>query len=220
MIEELKKLDSSHGRKLLLDFLTDKIKRPELIDTFDKLTDIYYQVNSIVNISAIKDVDDVYIKHYLDSIFPYEHFDGTVCDVGCGGGFPSLPLSIVTDCQITGLDSVGKKLLLIQRASSELYITNIKAEYSRSEDLAKLHRSYDTVCARALGDVDKALSFCAPLARPGGKVLLYRTQNDNQAKQQTINKFKVTLADQIDYVLPGTDIKRRLLVYKKNHTNL
>ena len=214
MNEELDKLNTSHGRKLLIDFLAAEA-RPELIDKFDKLTDIYYQVNSIINISAIKDIDDVYIKHYLDSVVPYKYFEGTVCDVGCGGGFPSLPLSIVTDCQITGLDSVGKKLLLIQRAVSELYLNNIKAEYARSEDLVKLHRQYDTVCARALGDVDKALSFCAPLAKVGGKIVLYRTQNDNQAKKQTTDKLKVTLVEQKDYVLPGTDIKRRLLVYKK-----
>lgn len=215
MTDDLQKLNTSNGRKLLLDFLTDEIKRPELIDSFDKLTEIYYRVNAVVNISAIKDIDDVYIKHYLDSIVPYKHFVGSVCDVGCGGGFPTLPLSIVTDCHITGLDSVGKKLMLINRAVSELCLKNVKAEYARSEDLVKLHRTYDTVCARALGDVDKALSFCAPLAKPHGKVVLYRTQNDSPARKQTTDKQKVILSEQIDYVLPGTDIKRRLLVYKK-----
>ena len=216
MTDELKeKLNNSHGRRLLVDFLTTEVKKPELIDTFDKLTDIYYQVNAVVNISALKEVDDIYIKHYLDSVVPFRQFAGTVCDVGCGGGFPSLPLAIVTDCTITGLDSIGKKLLLIHRAVSELYLKNIKADYARSEDLVKLHRTYDTVCARALSDVDKALSFCAPLAKSGGKVVLYRTQNDNSAKPDTLSKNKVSLLDQIDYVLPGTDIKRRLQIYKK-----
>ena len=201
MTDELKeKLISSYGRKLLSDFLTTELKKPELIDTFDRLTEIYYQVNSVVNISALKEIDDVYIKHYLSL-------------VGCGGGFPSLPLAIATDCRVTGLDSVGKKLLLIHRAVSELYLKNIKADYARSEDLVKLHRTYDTVCARALGDVDKALSFCAPLAKVGGKIVLYRTQNDLPAKTQTVEKCNVKLLDQIDYSLPGTDINRRLLIY-------
>lgn len=216
MTEELTlQLQNSHGRKLLLDFLSTEIGKPELITCFDKLTSIYYEVNAVVNISAIKTVDDIYIKHYLDSIVPYKRFSGTVCDVGCGGGFPSLPLSLVTDCKITGLDSVGKKLLLIHRAVSELYINNIKADYARSEDLVKLHRSYDTVCARALGDVDKSLSFCAPLCKSGGKIVLYRTQNDVSAKPQTVEKYNVSLIEQTDYTLPGTDIKRRLLVYGK-----
>ncbi len=216
MTEEFKtQLEESQGRKIFLDYLTNTLGKPELISTFDALTDIYMQVNSVVNISALKTPDDIYIKHYLDSVVPYEHFTGTVCDVGCGGGFPSLPLAIVTDLKITGLDSVGKKLLLIHRCVSELHITNIKGDYARSEDLVKLHRSYDTVCARALADTDKSLMFCAPLVKNGGTVILYKTQNDSPAKPETLAKCYVALTDTIDYVLPGTDIKRRLFIYKK-----
>ncbi len=216
MTDELKQqLNSSQGRKIFADFLTNTIKKPEALETFDALTDLYFQVNSIINISAIKTVDDIYIKHYLDSVYPYDRIDGTVCDVGCGGGFPSLPLAIVTDNKITGLDSVGKKLLLIHRCVSELHITNIKGDYARSEDMVKLHRMYDTVCARALADVDKSLMFCAPLTKVGGKIILYKTQNDTQAKPETLEKCYVEPFETVDYVLPGTDIKRRLFIYKK-----
>ena len=216
MDEKLKKqLASSVGRKIFINFLDNKIKKPELIETFDKITDLYMQVNSVINISALKSVDDIYIKHYLDSVYPYELFDGAVCDVGCGGGFPSLPIAVTTGLNVTGLDSVGKKLLLIHRCIADLNIKNIKTEYARSEELAKLHKTYDTVCARALADVDKALSLCAPLVNPGGKVILYRTQNDSPAKEQTLSKVGMKLVKQTDYVLPETDIKRRILVYTK-----
>lgn len=216
MDEQLKtQLESSNGRKILLNFLTEKVKKPELIDVFDDMTDLYMQVNAVINISALKSVDDIYIKHYLDSIYPYELFGGSVCDVGCGGGFPSLPLAVTTGLPVTGLDSVGKKLLLIHRCISELHIKNIKTEYARSEDMVKLHRSYDTVCARALADVDKSVTLCAPLTKSGGKLILYRTQNDNDAKPETLQKTGMTLSEKIDYVLPETDIKRRILVYTK-----
>ncbi|MCH5158385.1 MAG: 16S rRNA (guanine(527)-N(7))-methyltransferase RsmG [Clostridiales bacterium] len=216
MDENLKKqITSSHGRKILLNFLTEKVKAPELIDDFDNITNIYLQVNAVVNISAIKSIDDIYIKHYLDSIYPYELFTGTVCDVGCGGGFPTLPLALTTKLNVTGVESVGKKLRLIHRCISELGIKNVTTEYARSEELAKNNKSYDTVCARALADVDKALALCAPLTKNGGQVILYRTQNDETAKTSTLNKVKMTLSDQIDYVLPETDIKRRIFVYKK-----
>ncbi len=216
MDEKLKEqIEASNGRKILLNFITQKVNKPELIDVFDNITDLYMQVNSIINISAIKTVDDIYVKHYLDSIYPYELFGGTVCDVGCGGGFPSLPLAVTTGLTVTGVDSVGKKLLLIHRCVSELHITNIKTDYARSEDLAKLHRSYDTVCARALADVDKSIKLCAPLTKNGGKLILYRTQNDNPAKQETLNETGMTLTETTDYVLPETDIKRRILVYTK-----
>ncbi|MCX4314262.1 MAG: 16S rRNA (guanine(527)-N(7))-methyltransferase RsmG [Clostridia bacterium] len=208
-------LESSDGRRIFADFL-GSIGKADTLEKFDMLTDLYYQVNSVVNISGLKTVDDVYIKHYLDSAYHWDKFSGTVCDVGSGGGVPCLPLAILTDCEITGLDSVGKKLLLIDRAKTELGLKNIKTDHARSEDLAKLGRRFDTVCARALADVDKALSYCAPLAKTDGRIILYRTQNESAANAQTINKFKVKLKETVDHLLPGTDIKRRLLVYEKN----
>lgn len=217
MTEQLQnEINNSSGRKIFADFLsTDFSEYEELLNTFDKLTDLYLQVLSVMNISAIKTIDDIYIKHYLDSIYPHKHFEGTCCDVGCGGGFPCIPLAIVTDHNFTGVDSVGKKLLLLHRTVSELHLKNIKGEYARSEDLVKLHRSYDTVCARAVADVDKTLGFLAPLCASNGKIIMYKTQNDSPAKQSILDKYGVSLSEIIDYELPQTEIKRRLFIYKK-----
>lgn len=221
-IQNLKsELDGSSGRKIFAEFLDNNFEDgAALLKKFDLLTEIYLQVLSVMNISAIKDVDGIYIKHYLDSIYPYKHFGGSCCDVGCGGGFPTIPLAIVTGLNITGVDSVGKKLLLIKRCESELQLKNLKSEYARSEDLVKLHRKYDTVCARAVADVDKTLSYLAPLCVDGGKIIMYKTQNDEPAKQSSLNKYKVTLLEEIDYTLPSTDIRRRLFVYKKLPTSI
>lgn len=221
-IENIKaELDGSSGRKTFAEFLSNNFADSDaLLKKFDKLTEIYYQVLSVMNISAIKDVDGIYIKHYLDSIYPYKYFGGRCCDVGCGGGFPTIPLAIVTGLDITGVDSVGKKLLLLKRCSSELQLKNLRGEYARSEDLVKLNRSYDTVCARAVADVDKTLSFLAPLCADGGKIVLYKTQNDEPAKQSTVNKYKTVLIEANDYTLPGTDIKRRLFIYQKQPTSV
>ena len=209
-------LEKSSGRKIFIDFIKSEFENStDLVKKFDKLTELYFEVNSVINISALRTVDDVFIKHLFDSLYPYREFEGDVCDVGCGGGFPTIPLAIATNLNINGVDSVGKKLLLIKRCQSELALDNLSCDYARSEDLVKLYRSYDTVCARALADVDKALSFCAPLAKRGGKVVLYRTQNDESAKKSTLDKYGLTLSKSEDYCLSGTDINRRLLVYTK-----
>lgn len=218
-IENLKQqLDASDGRRIFNDFLHAEFENAdELLQKFDDLTAMYFEVNSVINISALRTVDDVYIKHYLDSIAPHKYFsDGSICDVGCGGGFPTIPLAIVKENQMTGVDSVGKKLLLIHRCVSELHLKNLKADYARSEDLAKLGRKYDNVCARALADTDKALGFCAPLTKDGGRIILYKSQNDPPAKPETENKNRVRLSETVDYVLLGTDIKRRLFIYEKH----
>ena len=203
------------GKRALIEFLQQNFDNSTLPNKFETLTKLYFEVNSVINISAIRNESDVYFKHYLDSIYPYKHFSGTCCDVGCGGGFPCLPLALVTDCSYVGLDSVGKKLTLINRCVKEMGLNNITTRHSRSEDLAKQGVSFDTVSARAVSDTDKSLAFCAPLAKKGGKVILYKTQNDSQATSQTEKKLNVRLIVAEDYTLPYTDINRRLFIYEK-----
>lgn len=203
------------GKQLFTDFLLENFGDDGLINKFEALTKLYFEVNSVINISAIRTESDVYIKHYLDSIYPYKYFVGRCCDVGCGGGFPCLPLAIVTGLEFVGLDSVGKKLTLINRCVKELELNNVTAVHSRAEDLAKQGELFDTVSARAVSDVDKTLSYCAPLAKKGGKIVLYKTQNDNPALSSTQSKLKIKLSETKDYTLLNTDIKRRVFVYDK-----
>lgn len=204
---------STNGRDLLNKYLTEN-KKPELIDKFDRLTALYNEVNSVINISALRTEDDIYIKHYLDSVYAYKYFHGECCDVGCGGGFPCLPLAIMTGLRFNGIESVGKKLALIRRADAEK-IVSVTPIHARAEDIAKNGKSYETVTARAVADIDKALSYCAPLSHSGGRIILYKTQNDKQASQQTLEKFRLQPTEVEDYILPGTDIKRRLFIYRK-----
>lgn len=204
-----------YGKMTFSDFLFENFSDSTLTNKFEMLTKLYFEVNSVINISAIRTEGDVYIKHYLDSIYPYKYFTGRCCDVGCGGGFPCLPLAIVTGLDFVGLDSVGKKLTLINRCVKEMGLNNVTAIHSRAEDLAKQGELFDTVSARAVSDVDKTLSYCAPLTQKGGRIVLYKTQNDEQAQSSTESKLKVRLAEVKDYTLLNTDIKRRVFVYDK-----
>ncbi len=208
-------IDQEHGKRVFAEFLADNFSDGTLIGKFEALTKLYFEVNSVINISAIRNESDVYIKHYLDSIYPYAYFSGRCCDVGCGGGFPCLPLAIVTGLEFVGLDGVGKKLTLINRCVKEMGLSNITAVHSRAEDLAKQGNLFDTVSARAVSDVDKTLAYCAPLAKSGGKVVLYKTQNDMPALSSTEAKYKVRLIESKDYTLFNTDINRRVFIYGK-----
>lgn len=203
------------GKQAFAEFLQQNFADTTLINKFEALTKLYFEVNSVINISAIRTESDVYLKHYLDSIYPYKYFSGSCCDVGCGGGFPCLPLAIVTDYTFVGLDSVGKKLTLINRCVKELRLNNITSCHSRSEDLSKKGYLYDTVSARAVSDTNKSLAFCAPLTKKSGKIILYKTQNDSPATEITENNLNVRLVESKDYTLPYTDINRRLFVYEK-----
>ena len=110
MIDINTELDNSEGRKIFARFIRNEFDDSKsILEKFDILTKLYFEINSIVNISALRTVDDVYIKHYLDSIYPHKYFSGDCCDVGCGGGFPCLPLAISTGLNFVGIDGVGKK---------------------------------------------------------------------------------------------------------------
>lgn len=189
----------------------------ELIEKFDRLTKIYYEVNSVINISALRIVDDIYLKHYLDSIQPIKYFNGeSIADIGCGGGFPTIPLAITTGKKVVGIESIGKKLSLIKRVIPELDLNNLDYRYARAEEVAKNNELYDNVTARAVADTDKVLSYCAPLAKPNGLIILYKSKNDEKAKTQTLKKCGTKLVDVIEYTLFNTDIGRRLFIYSKN----
>lgn len=214
-LSQRNQLEQSKGRKIFKAFLAENGFEADILDKFDMLTEQYLRVCEVVNISALHSFDDIYIKHYLDSVYPYKLFTGECCDVGCGGGFPCLPLAITTDLNFTGIDGVGKKLVLIDRCKAELGINNITAEHARAEQAFQQHREFDTVCARAVADTDKVLSYCAPLVKKSGSLILYKTQNDNPASTQITKKHNVSLSQTIDYTLPNTDIKRRIFVYSK-----
>lgn len=185
-----------------------------LPEKFQKLTELYFEFNAKINISAIREVGAVYIKHYLDSIYPYSYFNGECCDVGCGGGFPSIPLALVTGLPFTAIDGVGKKLNFIHEMNAALGL-NITPIHIRAEDLAKTPRRFDTVCARAVADTDKVLSYCAPLTKLGGKIILYKTPSDPASTQSALKKTHTELIKTEDYTLTNTDINRRLYIYKK-----
>ena len=196
---------------------------PDLTDgqrqQFAALWDLYADWNAKINVVSRKDFDQLYLRHVLHSLAIAKVCafapGARVLDVGCGGGFPCLPLAISTGLNFVGIDGVGKKLTLIKLCNTELNLNNISAEHTRAEELAKSDRKFDTVCTRALADADKALTFCAPLARRNGKILLYKTQNDVAAKPAIAEKQKVKLIETYDYTLSGTNINRRLFVYEK-----
>lgn len=205
------------GKQIFENFLTEKfpLNCGALMQKFEKLTELYFSVNAVINISALRNEDDVYIKHYLDALYPYKHFDGECADVGCGGGFPCLPLAIATGLDFFGIESVGKKLTLIKNCISEQLVQSVTPCHIRAEDLAKQGKRFDTVCARAVADTDKVLQYCAPLAKQGGKIILYKSQSENPALAKTETKLKVKLIDTQDYTLPNTDVARRIFIYAK-----
>jgi len=145
----------------------------ENTEKFAKLAVMLTEANEKMNITAITDPRGVAIRHFADSVKAARLIPqgAKVIDVGCGGGFPTLPLAIARpDLEITALDSTAKKLTFVESAAKELRL-NVKTLAARAEDIGNdpAHReAYDVCVSRAVARLDVLCELCIPLVRTGG----------------------------------------------------
>jgi 16S rRNA (guanine527-N7)-methyltransferase len=125
--------------------------------------------NKKVNLTAIRDPDEMITVHLLDSLVAAPFLQGEqILDVGCGPGLPGLPLAIVEpDRKFTLLDSNNKKIMFVQHAAGLLGLDNVVAVKSRGEDYAPGHR-FDTVIARALAALPRLVEIAGHHVREDG----------------------------------------------------
>lgn len=140
-----------------------------------RLTEEMLRVNAYMNLTAITEYTDVILKHYVDSltVSPMIPHGVTVADIGCGAGFPSLPLAIFRpDLQITAIDSTGKRIAYIEETAKLLGLTNLRSITMRAEDGGKkpeFREKFHTVTARAVASLPILCELCLPYAAVGGQ---------------------------------------------------
>lgn len=184
-----------------------------LLNIFEKYYLLYTEFNNKINISSIRDKEDVYIKHFLDSVYPLKYFKGSCLDVGCGGGFPSVPLCILNkNIHFTAIDGVNKKLDFVRQLKAEFNLENLTIEHVRSEDMKE---SFDTVTARAVAPFEKLLKFCIPRVKSGGTFVAFKSISE-ELNLDLLKRYNSHLKSKIDYVLPDTDLNRRLYIIQKH----
>jgi 16S rRNA (guanine527-N7)-methyltransferase len=128
------------------------------IDQFQKLDGLYREWNEKINVISRKDIDNLYLHHVLHSlcIAKYISFkDGTkILDLGTGGGFPGVPLAILfPKCSFLLVDSIGKKLKVIEEVATAINLSNVATRHTRVEELK--NEKFDFVVTRAVATVDK-----------------------------------------------------------------
>ncbi|TRX71560.1 16S rRNA (guanine(527)-N(7))-methyltransferase RsmG [Carboxylicivirga sp. M1479] len=131
-------------------------------DKLSQLGDLYTEWNAKINVISRKDMDHFYERHVLHSlsIASFIQFEkGTqILDVGCGGGFPSIPLAIMyPDCQFHSIDSIGKKIKVVKGVAEALGLKNLTAEQVRVENHPK---QYDFIISRAVTAFPAFVSLC------------------------------------------------------------
>ena len=157
-------------------------------EQYEKLADIILEWNEKINVTAIKDRNEFIEKNIVDSLMPLgliEFEDSSnVMDLGTGGGFPGLPLAIACpDKQFTLVDSVGKKLKVVEDAARQLGLKNVKVVHGRAEDLAgdkAFRERFDMVVSRAVANMSTLSEYCLPFVSLGGYFVAFKTENSEE----------------------------------------
>lgn len=162
----------------------------EKVEKLFKLTAIMLEVNKVMNLTAITDEDAIIVKHYVDSLTVSRYIPNgaSVIDVGCGAGFPCLPLAIFReDLKITALDATAKRIKYIADTAQKLKIDNITTIAARAEDLAKqsdYRERYDVATARAVAALPILSELCLPFVKKGG---LFVSMKASQGSQEALD---------------------------------
>ncbi len=189
-----------------------------------KFSEILIETNRSFNLTAITDEKDVILKHFVDcaSIIKQIPPNATLVDVGCGAGFPSLPIAILrSDVRATSLDSTTKKIDFINKIAQNLSLYNVTAISTRAEDFAKTHReSFDIVTSRAVARLNILDELCLPLVKVGGKFIAMKSSRGEIELSEAITGIE-KLGGKLDNVekktlsFDGATIERETYVFKK-----
>lgn len=199
----------------------DRFIRNDIIVRFEKLTEIMVSTNQVMNITALTTLEKIIPLHYADCVMIEKHIplNATVLDVGCGGGFPILPLAIVRpDLMITGLDSTDKKIRYVQNTADELGLS-VQTLSGRAEDMAKLsdyRDQFDVVVSRAVARLNVLDELCMPFVRVGGSFIAMKgcAGRDEAAEAETgISKLCGSIQNLSEYDLhTENEIEKRVVI--------
>ena len=194
---------------------------------FDKYVSFFTEYNSHTNLISKNDIKFLFEKHIYDSlafnlfIKKYSMPDN-ILDIGTGGGFPSVPLSLVYEkTKIYAVDSIAKKINFITTVKNELNIKNIFPINSRIENLPiEYKNNFDVVTTRALGKLSLIIEYAAPYIRKNEYFVAYKSinsENELTMAESVVKKYNIKLVDIIDYKLPLKEsYDRKLMVFCKN----
>lgn len=190
----------------------------------------YYQLlvewNKVMNLTGITEHEEVYEKHFLDSLSVVKCCDlssvSSVIDVGTGAGFPGIPLKIAfPEINVVLLDSLNKRIRFLNEVIEKLGLTGIETIHGRAEDFAKkkeYREQFDLCVSRAVANLSTLSEYCLPYVKIGGYFIPYKAEEVDEEVSNAHNAAKIlggTIEEVYKFKLPGTDIGRSFIKIKK-----
>jgi len=193
--EENKVIVKTDIKKIFKEYQIE-LEKNEL-ETLEKFLELFIEKNSKINLSAIREKNDILLKHFLDSIilntfidFNEESFWDSknikIADLWTGGGFPLIPLAIINpDIEFVWIDSVSKKLKAVDEFSKDLWLDNVKTLNWRAEEIGqnpKYREQFDFVVSRATAYFPVLLEYVIPLLKVWGIFCAYKLDDKEELK--------------------------------------
>ena len=173
----------------------EKYATPRNAELFAQFAEFLMSENEKYNLTALREIDKIIPLHFADCALVADLIpqNASVLDVGCGGGFPTVPLAILRpDISICGLDSTAKKLNFIDMAAKNLGLTNISTLTGRAEELIENRReSYDIVISRAVARLNVLSELCLPFVKVGGSFIAMKGAAAEEEAREATNGIAI-----------------------------
>ena len=205
--------------------LTDRQK-----EQYERYFELLVEWNEKINLTAITDKDEVYLKHFYDSIAPIlqgliENQPIRLLDIGAGAGFPSLPMKILfPELDVTIIDSLNKRINFLHLLAEELGLSGVHFYHGRAEDFAQdkaFRAQFDLVTARAVARMQVLSELTIPYLKVGGRLLALKASNAPEELEEAKNALNLLFSkveDNLQYELPNGDPRYITVVEKKKET--
>lgn len=195
------------------------------VEQFFKYHELLVEWNKKINLTGITQINEVVIKHFVDSIAlnTYTSLDDkTVIDVGTGAGFPGIPLKIINpDMDLTLLDSLNKRIVFLNEVVDQLGLTGVECIHGRAEDIAKqeeYREKYDICASRAVAHLSILSEYCLPFVRVDGEFISLKgpgVYDEIKDAENAINILGGNIKDVKNLQIPNTDLQHNLVIIKK-----
>lgn len=191
--------------------------------------ELYYKTlvdwNEKMNLTAITEKGEVYLKHFYDSLTAAFYFDFSkplhLCDVGAGAGFPSIPIKIAfPHLKVTIVDTLNKRISFLNALAKELQLDHVEFVHDRAETFGvnpKYRESFDVVTARAVARMSILSEYCLPLVKVGGHFVALKTAQFEELEKgnKAIGILGGKLEQSFSFTLPIEESERTIIVVKK-----
>ena len=193
---------------------------------FEKYYSLLLEKNKVMNLTRITDEREIIIKHFVDSLMICKVIEmdkvESLIDVGTGAGFPGIPIKIMwPNTKVTLLDSLDKRVGFLKEVIEELDLEGIEAVHGRAEDFgqdANYREQFDLCVSRAVANLATLSEYCVPFVKDQGIFVSYKADESDEEINEAKAAIEIlggTIENISEEIIPGDEIKRKLVVIRK-----